>query len=198
MWTKQFTNYQKRYSKNDIWEFDVTDEALAEAQALANKLNRKDNSTTHIFKAGHNITGFICHLAVEAFLSNSPYGFSSTRLADYDGQGDTHDIYFKGDYIDVKGCSSSINWNYLTNLNCLVSQREYNNKIKAGCINKFIFCRYSEAERKVYVLGVIGKDEFENIMGESNSAENERWGKNLPEPAYFVTTSDLTPIREYL
>lgn len=176
----------------DIVNIDISDfmraEAEREYEALKIKWGKKSHPT--INKYGNQVRrdyiGSLAHQAVEHAFYNLNLPYYSTRKEMYQG-GDSLDIQYEEDKIDVKGTEKEFNEKYFYNEQFLVFQHQLDNP-KIELLTHFIFVTIDPDYQTARIYGAITLNDFLKESKEVNLMY-----KNKGIKAY-----QLTPFRKYV
>lgn len=143
---------------SDILTVDLDDDMIRTAEAEQVWLDEhKQGAKTRNAYNDKDIVGSLAHQAVEVSFANYNVPFTSTRLERYD-RGDTCDIVYEDDTLDVKGTHGKIDqWFY--NKGFLVFQAQLDDP-KTEAITHFVFVLVDRDAYKAHIFGVIRRTEF--------------------------------------
>lgn len=177
-----------KYTLDDIVEIEITDSMLAQAKAEKKFYDEnKQGEQTVNLRADHDIVGSLAHQAVEQVFDFSPYTYQSSRQIKFKG-GDKCDMIYGERIIDVKHAYGRFNPQYFYNHNCGITKKEWDSRLVSGEIDTFIFVNVDLEAGRCYVLGVITKDDFDNLK--------EPFNKGVD--GYQVKSRQLTSIHKFI
>lgn len=177
--------------KLDIITIPITMEMMAEAEREEAERSEKHGNSTRWTQRNNgdivrqDLVGSLAHQAVEIAFNNLGLGYESTRKIRYK-KGDTYDVVYEEDYIDVKGTAKRFNENYFYNESFLIYQKQLDDP-KIEQITHFCFVLIDFQESKAHIYGVITLRDF---MKESQPKQLQYMNREIK--AY-----KLKPFRKY-
>lgn len=151
--------YNREYKRSNILAVDITSDMLKEAESEAGWLREhKIGATTRAAKDSRDIIGSLAHQIVESKFDELGLVYRSTRKEQY-SRGDTLDIEYEGDKIDVKGTEGEVNEQYFYNEQFLVFTRQIDDQ-KFNVLTHLIFCKIARDRSQGWIYGVIDVPKF--------------------------------------
>lgn len=177
---------------DDIYTIDLTDDMILEARAEQEWLDKnKQGEKTRNVISDKNIIGSLAHQAVELAFQTSGYDFESTRKIKYK-QGDTCDISYLGDSLDVKGTRGKLNEKWFYNRGFLVFQAQVDDP-KFEEITHLLFAEVDLDGMQVNIYGVIERQEFLRKSRLIKAGESRLQYNN-----WEIKARQLTPLKKYI
>lgn len=147
------------YSRSNLLTVDITAEMLKEAQTEAEWLRaHKIGATTRAAKNDRDIIGSLAHQIVESKFDDLGLPYKSTRKEQYK-RGDTLDIMYENDKIDVKGTEGEPNEKYFYNEQFYVFARQVDDP-KFMQLSHLIFCKIAHDRSQGWIYGVMSVPDF--------------------------------------
>jgi hypothetical protein len=152
------------YTLNDILEVEITGAMLEEANAEANWFGANMvGGKTRPVTQNRDIIGSLAHQIVEVKFNDFGLAHTSSRIS-YEGNkfldhGDTFDIQYENDFIDVKGHAGTPNTQYFYNEQFLVFQKQIDTP-KFNDLTHLCFCKVAPDYSRGWIYGVISVSQF--------------------------------------
>lgn len=145
--------------REDIITIEIDNEMVLIARQEQEWLDiNKQGAKTRDAYNDKNIVGSLAHQIVEIALENLRVPYKSFRTQQFK-RGDTTDIIYENDYIDVKGTHGSLNEQYFFNQGFLVFKDQLTDS-KIDNITHFLFVLIEADYRRGHIFGIIGKEDF--------------------------------------
>lgn len=178
--------------RSDIWTIHFTEHELEIARREQEWLDgHKDGAKTRNTIPDKNIIGSLAHQAVEIAFGEIGFDFESTREKRYE-RGDSCDIIYDQDLIDVKGSKGALDEKWYFNRNMLVFQAQLDDP-KFEAISHLIFVLVDLAAMEAHIYGVISRLEFLEKCRPQLASPG-----GLKYDAQAVKARELTPIKNYI
>ena len=176
---------------NSIVRVDITEEMIAEAQAEQKWLDEnKEGAKTRDAYHNKTLIGSLGHQAVEHTFENMDFAYTSTRKIKYK-QGDTYDIQYENDYIDVKATHGKLDEKWFFNKEFLVFQAQLDDP-KIDLITHFVFVLVDMDEREAYIFGAIHRSDFMSNSNEVKANNYLKWDNRA------IKAKQLKPFISYI
>lgn len=147
------------YDRSNILTVPITADMRHVAQTEAEWLRQhKVGQTTRAAKADRDVIGSLAHQIVEQKFIDYNLPFVSTRQEQYK-RGDTLDIVYEQDKIDVKGTEGEPDPKYFYNEQFLVFRKQVDDP-KFKLLTHLIFCKISPSRAEGWIYGVISVPDF--------------------------------------
>lgn len=147
-------------TRSDINQVEISEEMLLEARQEAEWLRTsKVGQKTRNAAEDRDIIGSLAHQAVEKKLSELGLYYESTRKIKYE-TGDSFDIRYENDFLDVKGSKGIFNEKYFYNREFCIFQEQLDDP-KIEKITHFCFVEISPFFDTAYIYGVISRGDFQ-------------------------------------
>ena len=163
---------------------------VEEAKAWAKFMDQKNQGEKTInLISTKNITGYLCHLAVEKVFDQCGVEFNTTRINKFE-HGDSYDLIFENDRIDVKGQKRTFDDKWFFNQKMWVADWHIRKQETHYC---FVWHNHDYSIARIF--GIIGADEFEERSKPGQFVLKET-GKVIKYK--YVLSKDLRPLRDYI
>ena len=179
----------KNMDYNDIITVEITQEMIRKAERERDWLDTKTGNKTKLLTERHNIVGSLGHQAVEEALDEFGYDFKTCRTKKYQ-HGDTVDIIYENDHIDIKATASKYNPKFYYNQEFLVLCDQIEDE-KYKTITHLLFVSISQDYSIARIFGVISKSDLLRY-GYSIGPNNYLKHKNIG-----IRAHKLYPLRKY-
>jgi hypothetical protein len=172
---------------DDIIIIKVTDDMIVKAKTEAEWLNSsKAGEKTIQLYDDHNIIGSLGHQAVEIIFDRSKLPYMSYREEKYQNTGDTIDIKYENDLIDVKSHKGKFDEKWFYNQSFLVMTHQMEKLEKE--ISHLCFVLVDMDDLNCYLYGVISFKDFKEKATE----------KKLKYDNWEIKAKDLRPFNDYI
>lgn len=171
----------------EVVEFDTSEITAAyEWQRFMDAKNQ--GKKTKNLSNTKNVTGYLCHLAVEKLFERAELSFYTTRTQKYQG-GDPYDIQYENDYIDVKGRKKPFSNEYFFHERMTVWDWH-----EEKSETYFAFAQVEPDFQTAYVYGIISNEAFKTIAQPKSFVDKN----GVTRDYHYVWSRDLTPMRQYI
>lgn len=170
--------------KSDIVRVGFTVREIQEAREWQEYMDAKNQGAKTInLSKNKNMAGYLGHLAVEkALFYNGFTDFSTSRRMKFD-KGDAYDIYYDGDFLDVKAINHNTAGENLDAMESWVwDWHEHKQE------THFVFTRIDKDWKTGYIVGVMKQEEFWVVSEESKYIA----------PHHFVRLPQLQKFTNYI